>query len=116
MASDVKPARGVDLAQVLPVTAVLALLGLALLATCVAYRRGKTPALERAAAWAERESGLPAWAAIPGLVCSLSLLTAGFGFYWDFAVHIDNGRDSSPFGTAAHWPILLGLCGLAAAG
>ncbi len=116
MAEPIRPARGVDLAQVLPVTGVLLLLAAALLATCVAYRRGRTPALERAAAWAERESGLPAWAAIPGVVLSLSLLTAGFGFYWDVAVHIDNGRDSSPFGTAAHWPIVLGLCGLATAG
>ncbi len=116
MAEPIRPARGVDLAQVLPVTAVLLLLGAGLLATCVAYRKGRAPALDRAAAWAERESGLPAWAAIPSLVCSLSLLTAGFGFYWDVAVHIDKGRDSSPFGTAAHWPIVLGLCGLAAAG
>jgi len=112
----IKPARGVDLAQVLPVTAVLAVLGAALIVTCVLYRRGRLPALERAAGWAERESGLPAWAAVPALVSSLSLLTAGFGFYWDVAVHIDKGRDSSPFGTAAHWPIVLGLCGLAAAG
>ncbi len=116
MAEPIRPARGVDLAQVLPVTGVLLLLAAALLATCVAYRRGRVPVLERAAAWAERESGLPPWAAIPGVVCSLSLLTAGFGFYWDVAVHIDNGRDSSPFGTAAHWPIVLGLCGLATAG
>ena len=116
LAEQLKPARGVDLAQVLPVTAVLAALGVAVLVTCVLYRRGRVPALERAADWAARESGLPAWAAIPALVSSLSLLTAGFGFYWDVAVHIDNGRDSSPFGTAAHWPIVVGLCGLALAG
>ncbi len=116
MADDIKPARGVDLAQVLPVTAVLLLAAVGVLALCVAYRRGRTPMLDRAVVWAERESGMPAWAAIPAMVSSLSLLTAGFGFYWDVAVHIDNGRDSSPFGTAAHWPILLGLCGLALAG
>jgi hypothetical protein len=116
LAEQIKPARGVDLAQVLPVTAVLGVAAIGVLALCVAYRRGRTPALERATAWAERESGLPAWAAIPAMVSSISLLTAGFGFYWDVAVHIDKGRDSSPFGTAAHWPILLGLCGLALAG
>ncbi len=116
MATSVKPARGVDLAQVLPVTAVLVVLSVVILALCVQYRRGRLPLLERAAAWSERESGLPAWASIPAIVSSLSLLTAGFGFYWDVAVHIDNGRDSSPFGTPAHWPILLGLCGLALAG
>jgi hypothetical protein len=116
MAQPIKPARGVDLVQVLPVTLALVVAAVAILALCVQYRRGKLPALERAAAWSERESGLPAWASIPAIVSSLSLLTAGFGFYWDVAVHIDNGRDSSPFGTAAHWPILIGLCGLALAG
>jgi hypothetical protein len=116
MAQPIKPARGVDLAQVLPVTLALVVAAVVILALCVQYRRGKLPALERAAAWSERESGLPAWASVPALVSSLSLLTAGFGFYWDVAVHIDNGRDNSPFGTAAHWPILLGLCGLALAG
>ena len=114
--AQVRPARGVDLAQVLPVTAVLLLLGAALVAGCVQYRRGRLPALTRVVAWSEQQSGLPAWASIPALVSSLSLLTAGFGFYWDVAIHIDRGRDSSPFGTPAHWPIVLGLCGLAAAG
>jgi hypothetical protein len=116
LAEKIKPARGVDLAQVLPVTAVLAALGVAVLVTCWLYRRGRTPLLERGVAWVERESGLPGWAAIPAMVSSLSLLTAGFGFYWDVAVHIDRGRDSSPFGTPAHWPIVIGLCGLALAG
>ncbi|MCU1594411.1 MAG: hypothetical protein JWO12_1803 [Frankiales bacterium] len=116
MASQVKPARGVDLAQVLPVTAALIVLAVVILALCVQYRRGKLPLLDRVTTWAQAESGLPAWASIPAIVSSLSLLTAGFGFYWDVAVHIDNGRDNSPFGTPAHWPILIGLCGLALAG
>ncbi len=116
MASDIKPARGVDLAQVLPVTAALVVLAVVVLALCVQFRRGRLPVVERAVTWAQAESGLPAWASIPAIISSLSLLTAGFGFYWDVAVHIDNGRDSSPFGTPAHWPILLGLCGLALAG
>ena len=116
LAETLKPARGVDLAQVLPVTGVLLALAVGVLALCWAYRKGRTPALERAVGWCERESGLPGWAAIPAMVSSLSLLTAGFGFYWDVAVHIDRGRDSSPFGTPAHWPIVIGLCGLALAG
>lgn len=97
-------------------TVVLVLAAIAVVALCVAYRRGRTPWLDRLVVWAERESGMPSWSALPAMVSSLSLLTAGFGFYWDVAVHIDNGRDSSPFGTTAHWPILLGLCGLALAG
>jgi hypothetical protein len=38
------------------------------------------------------------------------------GFYWDVATHIDHGRDEGVFGNAAHWPILIGLTGLAIAG
>ena len=32
------------------------------------------------------------------------------------AQHIDHGRDPGPFGTAAHYPILLGLAGIALGG
>lgn len=116
MAEPIKPARGVDLAQVLPVTAVLAALGAATIALCVLYRRGHLPAVERFLARMEARTGLPAWSTVPAAVSGLSLMTAGFGFYWDVAVHIDNGRDNSPFGTPAHWPIVLGLCGLVLAG
>ena len=110
------PARGVTVAEVLPATILLGTLAVAILALCALYRGDRLPAVDRFAAWSERTSGLPAWAAIPSAVCTLSLLTAGFGFYWDVAVHIDNGRDVGPFGTPAHYPILIGLCGLALAG
>jgi hypothetical protein len=116
MAEPIKPARGVDLAQVLPVTAVLAALGAAVLVACVLYRQGRLPAVERGLARLEARTGLPSWSTVPGTVSGISLMTAGFGFYWDVAVHIDNGRDNSPFGTPAHWPIVLGLCGLVLAG
>jgi hypothetical protein len=116
MAEPIKPARGVDLAQVLPVTGVLAALGAALIAVCVLYRKGRLPALDRAVAGIEARAGLPAWTVVPSAVSGISLLVAGFGFYWDVAVHIDNGRDQNPFGTPAHWPIVLGLCGLVVAG
>ena len=45
-----------------------------------------------------------------------SLVLAGTGFYWDVAVHIDRGRDPGPFGTPAHFPILIGLFGIFASG
>ena len=32
------------------------------------------------------------------------------------AVHIDRGRDPGPFGTPAHYPILIGLFGIFASG
>jgi hypothetical protein len=72
--------------------------------------------VERGVAAVEASSGLPGWSVLPAAVSGLSLLIAGFGFYWDVAVHIDNGRDQNPFGTPAHWPIVIGLCGLVVAG
>lgn len=68
------------------------------------------------AAYSERVSGLPRWSALPAAIGGASLQLALFGFWWDVATHIDMGRDQGPFGTAAHWPILLGLGGIALAG
>ena len=36
--------------------------------------------------------------------------------YWDISIHIDNGRDAGPLANIAHYPILLGLMGIFAAG
>src|SRR3954454_6793477 len=47
---------------------------------------------------------------------TVSLLIAVFGFYWDVAWHIDKGRDQGPFSTPAHYPIIIGLLGIALAG
>ena len=44
------------------------------------------------------------------------MIVAVSGFYWDVAKHIDSGRDASPFGTPAHYPILIGLIGIALGG
>ena len=41
---------------------------------------------------------------------------AVFGFYWDVATHIDNGRDPGPFANPSHWLIIFGLAGIAFAG
>ena len=53
---------------------------------------------------------------LPVALATGSLILAGTGFYWDVAVHIDRGRDPGPFGTPAHYPILIGLFGIFAAG
>ena len=81
-----------------------------------AHRTGRIAWLGRLADFSARVSGLPRWAALPSAVTGGSLLLAAFGFYWDVAQHIDNGRDPGPFGTAAHYPILLGLGGIALGG
>ncbi len=59
---------------------------------------------------------VPGWAALPVLVTLGSLGIGAFGFFWDVATHIDNGRDAGPFANAAHYPILAGLAGVALAG
>lgn len=110
------PAGGASVEEVL----VSALAGLVLLTVVailvVTHRRGRLTGLDRIAAVSGRVSSLPGWAALPLAVAGGSLLIAVFGFYWDVATHIDHGRDDGVFGNAAHWPILIGLLGLAAAG
>ena len=110
------PARGFPPNQVIPATIVAVLLTVGVVYGAVRYRQGRFAALDRVGAAVERHSGLPAWAALPSLVTSLSLLTAVFGFYWDVAWHIDKGRDDGPFSTPAHYPIIIGLLGIAIAG
>ncbi|MTV25394.1 hypothetical protein FTX61_08235 [Nitriliruptoraceae bacterium ZYF776] len=79
-------------------------------------RRGRFGGLDRVADAVGRHLRLPGWAALPLAVAGVSLVIAVFGFYWDVATHIDHGRDEGVFGNAAHWPILVGLVGIAVAG
>lgn len=100
--------------------AISAIAGLLFLAgaagLAVAHRRGKLASLDRLAAFSGRAGGQPGWVALPLFLAGVSLVVAVFGFYWDVATHIDHGRDEGVFGNAAHWPILVGLTGLAIAG
>ena len=116
LAAGFAPARGFPPNQVIPATIVAVLITVGVIWGSVRYRQGRFAGLERVANAVERQSGLPAWAALPSLVTSLSLLIAVFGFYWDVAWHIDRGRDQGPFSTPAHYPILIGLLGIAIAG
>jgi hypothetical protein len=69
----------------------------------------------RASSSLERVTGLPGWCAGGLLLHAWALLSAGLGFFWDVAWHIDLGRDAELL-TPAHVLILLGLAGIAAAG
>src|SRR3954470_11853669 len=110
------PARGFPPNQVIPATIVAVLLTVGLVYGSVRYRQGRVAGFERLATSVEKHSGLPAWAALPSLLTSVSLLVAVFGFYWDVAWHIDKGRDNGPLSTPAHYPIIIGLLGIAIAG
>ncbi len=116
LASSAPPARGAPLGDLLWASAVATLLSAAVLWVAAAHRAGRITWLARAAQRAQRVTGLPGWAALPLLVTGAAQGIAVFGFYWDVAKHIDTGRDPGPFGTAAHYPILVGLAGITLGG
>src|SRR5947208_4101476 len=110
------PARGAQLGQVIPASIVAVLLVATVAWLSVRHRRGTFRALGNAGSRAEEASGQAGWATLPGLVATVSLLVAAFGFYWDVSWHIDRGRDPGPFANPAHWFIIVGLAGIALAG
>src|SRR5947209_15425541 len=115
-AAGLAPARWFPPSQVIPASIVAALITAGVVLGVVRYRQGRFAALDRLAARAEVSTGLPRWAALPIGMTTISLLVAVFGFYWDVSWHIDKGRDEGPFSTPAHYPIIIGLVGIAIAG
>jgi len=94
-----------------------ALLATALVAAMIAAHRSRRISfLHHAARFAERQTGLPGWAALPSGVLGASLLVGVLGMYWDISLHIDNGRDPGPLANPAHYLILVGLYGALVAG
>lgn len=116
LAAGFAPARGFPPSQVIPASIVAVLITIGVALAAVRYRQGRFAGLGRFAGRAERFSGLPGWAALPIAMTTVSLVIAVFGFYWDVAWHIDKGRDNGPFSTPAHYPIIIGLLGIAIAG
>jgi hypothetical protein len=115
-AGESKPAGGAETAEVVIATAGAMAATAALFWLGMAHRSGKTDILRRLGQRAESISGLPAWAALPTDLATVSLMTALFGMYWDISLHIDAGRDSGPLANPAHYFILFGLFGIFAAG
>jgi hypothetical protein len=111
-----EPAGGAAIDQVVIAT-LAAGVGFSILAWLVmGHRSGRVSHLGRAAAFSERVSSLPGWAALPSGVAAVSLLVALLGMYWDISLHIDVGRDAGPLANPAHYLILAGLFGILAAG
>lgn len=109
-------AGGAALGDIIAATLGATVLTLALLTAGLLHRQGRFRGLTRLAAFSERVSGLPGWAALPSAVSTVSLLVALTGMYWDISFHIDKGRDPGPFANPAHFLILFGLFGIFSAG
>jgi len=116
LAASSEPAKGAPIGDVIWGTAAATAATALVIWVAMAHRAGRISWLQRVADFTGRVSGLPPWTALPGAITGMSLIIAGFGFYWDVAKHIDTGRDPSPFGTPAHYPILVGLFGITVGG
>ena len=115
-ASGSEPAGGAAAAEAIGAT-LGALVVTALIALVIAAHRSRRISwLHDLSGFAERQSGLPGWAALPSAVMGIALLTAALGMYWDISLHIDNGRDDGPLANPAHYLILVGLYGSLLAG
>ena len=79
-------------------------------------RQGHTTLVGRLADKISEYDGLPRWVGLPMYLTIISLLTAGFGVWWDVPIHMQNGRDEGPLANPAHYPIFLGILGFAHAG
>lgn len=115
---EVKPAGGAALDQIVIASGGALALTAALLILGYGHRSGKLTLLSRLAELARRPGGggQPGWSALPAATALLSLVTALLGMYWDISLHITQGRDEGPLANIAHYPILIGLFGIFAAG
>ncbi len=111
-----EPAGGAAIGEAIGATAGALVATALVVALIMAHRSGRTSVLGRVGSWAERQTGLPAWASLPSMLLGISLLTAVLGMYWDISLHIDNGRDAGPLANPAHYLILVGLYGVLVAG
>ena len=110
------PAGGAATGEILIASVSASIITAVLLFLGMGHRSGRVKLLGRLAAFSERASGLPGWAALPSVVAAGSLLVAVFGMYWDISLHIDVGRDEGPLANPAHYFILFGLYGIFTAG
>ncbi|MBF6620799.1 MAG: hypothetical protein ITG02_11295 [Patulibacter sp.] len=100
---------GAPIWQIAVVAGLSGLVTVATLALIFSFRRGGARPLGRAARATGRVVGVPGWAALPAMIALVGGAMALAGAEWDIALHIDEGRDDGPLGTAAHYPILFGL-------
>ena len=115
-ASGSEPAGGAAAAEAIGATLGALVVTTVIVLVIAAHRSRRITWLHHLARFAERQTGLPGWAALPSAVMGAALLTAALGMYWDISLHIDNGRDDGPLANPAHYLILVGLYGSLLAG
>lgn len=94
-----EPAGGAAVAEALGASAG-AIVATVLIALLIAgHRSGRIGFLAAAAQAAERQSGLPGWAALPSAVVGVSLLVGVLGMYWTSRCTSTTGVTPGP------WPI-----------
>jgi hypothetical protein len=111
-----EPAGGAAIGEAIAATAAALVATVLVVLLIRGHRNGSISALNGIGRWAQRHTGLPAWASLPSMLLGASLLVAVLGMYWDISLHIDNGRDAGPLANPAHYLILLGLYGVLVAG
>ena len=111
-----EPAGGAAIGEAIGATAGALVATVLVILLIRGHRNGSLGALNVVGRWAERHTGLPAWASVPSILLGVSLLVAVLGMYWDISLHIDNGRDPGPLANPAHYLILIGLYGVLVAG
>src|SRR3954465_3269383 len=111
-----QPAGGAALGEAIGATAGAPFAPALVILLISRHRGGRTDVLNRFGDWAERQTGLPAWASVPSMMLGIPLLVAVLGMYWDISLHIDNGRDPGPLANPAHYLILVGLYGVLVSG
>src|SRR5262249_19022042 len=116
IAAAAKPAGGAALGQVAIASGMALFVTVLLMWLGLGHRSGRVGVLGRLGKFSPRVSRLPAWAAGPARVITVSLITAVFGMLWDISPHIAQGRDQGPLANTAHYFILAGLFGVFSSG
>jgi hypothetical protein len=107
---------GAALDQVIGMSVVGLIVGVALIWIGYLHRMRKITWLHDLGEWAARKFRRPAWVALPIALFITTIITALFGFIWDVSLHIGKGRDPGPLANPAHYFILFGLFVLFVAG
>jgi hypothetical protein len=116
MAEAAPPAGGAAFSEILIAAAIAGVVILFFAWVTLMERLDRPNFVGKLADWAGRIAGVPRWVALPVALGLVSILSAGFGVWWDVPIHMQNGRDPGPLANPSHYPIFLGILGFCHAG